>query len=91
MRCPARQRQGLHTATDSAGSDDSEPDTTHATDTTRAHLAAWVADVHAALGLNPVEQDGLRHQQRACRRGSACIGEAAVSARQLGAGALCLF
>jgi hypothetical protein len=29
-------------------------------------LTARVADVHAALGLNPVEEDGLREQQRAC-------------------------
>lgn len=29
-------------------------------------LAAWLLQVHAALGLNPVEQDGLSEQQGAC-------------------------
>lgn len=29
-------------------------------------LAAWLLQVHATLGLNPVEQDGLGEQQGAC-------------------------
>lgn len=29
-------------------------------------LAAWLLQVHATLGLNPVEQNGLGEQQGAC-------------------------
>jgi len=33
-------------------------------------LAAWLLQVNAALGLHPVEQDGLSEQQGACTRSS---------------------